>query len=106
MSAFVLRGKHQLRGYTGTEGLGREAGKREHKGFNEEFVSVAEQDGGVEEQCWGLLPLCCSPEEGALLVSVCPCLLSRQHREELEPLGLHTPLAVLCCAVCAARAVF
>lgn len=26
MSAFVLRGKHQLRGYTGREGLGREAG--------------------------------------------------------------------------------
>lgn len=31
-----------------------------------------------------------------MLVSACPCLISRQHSVELEPVGLHIPLAVLC----------
>lgn len=54
MSAFVLRGKHQLRGYTGREGLGREAGKGgtwEYKGINQEFISVAEGPSRMENCC-------------------------------------------------------
>lgn len=52
----------------------------------------------------GCYPLCSSPEEGgheALLVFACPCLAAsfaaalRQQSLELEPLGLHIPLAVL-----------
>lgn len=76
--------------------------------MNQEFISVAEQDGKVDGKCWrssdgGCSPLCCSAEErghGALLVFVCVslslCLLCRQQSLELAPVGLHIPLAVLC----------